>query len=450
MKKRYSTYIPYLSLIIDLFIINFSLLLLEDKNYLNTQFLVYINLFWIISSLITNTNKNYRYYNYFKILSLLAGQIILFVLGFFTYFSLFREGDVVHNQTKVLVTIIVTISVAHLIFFYLLKKYRSYGKNFRKIVVLGFDESTVELTDMFKNEKELGYQFLGFFTDNKTDATNFLGSLKQYENYVLNNNVDEIYCSLSELKNKQIKKIKKFAIRHKRKVKLIPNANELYNKNTVTEFYGDSLVVLNVKQLPFEFVENRIIKRIFDVFFSVFVCVFIISWLYPILWILIKLESKGPVIFKQKREGINGKEFLCYKFRSMRLNELYQGHTVKDDSRVTKLGRVLRKTSIDEIPQFFNVLLGDMSVVGPRPHMDIHSKKFDREVANYMERKSVKPGITGLAQISGYRGEIIKQADIINRVRFDVFYIENWSLMLDVKIIIKTILNILTGEEKAY
>ncbi len=411
---------------------------------------MYINLFWIISSLVTNSNKNYRYYNYFKILSLLVGQIILFVLGFFTYFSLFREGDVVHNQTKVLVTIIVTISVAHLIFFYLLKKYRSYGKNFRKVVVLGFDKSTVELTDMFKNEKELGYQFLGFFTDNKTDAANFLGSLKQYENYVLNNNVDEIYCSLSELKNKQIKKIKKFAIRHKKKVKLIPNANELYNKNTVTEFYGDSLVVLNVKQLPFELAENRIIKRIFDVFFSILVCVFIISWLYPILWILIKLESKGPVIFKQKREGIDGKEFLCYKFRSMRLNELCQGHTVKDDSRVTKLGRVLRKTSIDEIPQFFNVLLGDMSVVGPRPHMDVHSKKFDREVANYMERKSVKPGITGLAQISGYRGEIIKQADIINRVRFDVFYIENWSLMLDVKIIIKTILNIFKGEEKAY
>ncbi|WP_243643705.1 exopolysaccharide biosynthesis polyprenyl glycosylphosphotransferase [Tenacibaculum sp. M341] len=438
-------------LIIDLFLINLSLIILKDKEYLITEFLVYINLFWIVSSLITSFYKIYRHHNYFKILSLLVGQLLLFMLGFFTFFSLFREGDVVHNQTKVLVTIIVTISITHIIFFYLLKKYRSYGKNYRKVVVLGFDESTVELTDMFKNDKELGYQFLGFFSDKKNDTANFLGSLKQYENYVLNNNVDEIYCSLTELKNKQIKKIKKFAIRHKRKVKLIPNANELYNKNTVTEFYGDSLVVLNVKQLPFELIENRIIKRIFDVFFSILVCVFIISWLYPILWILIKLESKGPVIFKQEREGFNGKKFVCYKFRSMRINaEANQVHTTKNDQRITKTGAFIRKTSIDEIPQFFNVLFGSMSVVGPRPHLESLALEYQKDVDNYLERYAVKPGITGLAQISGYRGEIRKKSDIKNRVRLDIFYIENWSFLLDIKIIINTILNVFKGDENAY
>ncbi|WP_231970221.1 exopolysaccharide biosynthesis polyprenyl glycosylphosphotransferase [Tenacibaculum jejuense] len=431
--------------------INLSLIILKDKEYLITNFLVYINLFWIIASLTSGFYKIYRHHNYFKILSRLTGQLLLFILGFFSYFSLFREGEIVHNQTKVLVTIIVIISIVRILFFYLLKKYRSYGKNYRKVIVLGFDESTIKLAEMLKKEKELGYQFLGFFTNKKIETNDTLGTLKQYENYVLSNNIDEIYCSLTELKSKQIKKIKQFAIRHKRIVKLIPNANELYNKNITTEFYGDSLVILNVKKLPFDLIENRIIKRIFDILFSSFVCLFIISWLYPILWILIKIESRGPAIFKQGREGFNGDEFVCYKFRSMYVNkQANKVHATKNDSRITPIGAFLRKTSLDEIPQFFNVLLGNMSVVGPRPHLESLALEYQKDVDNYLERHAVKPGITGLAQISGYRGEIKKKSDIKNRVRLDIFYIENWSFMLDIKIVVSTVLNVFKGDENAY
>ncbi|WP_299713028.1 undecaprenyl-phosphate glucose phosphotransferase [uncultured Tenacibaculum sp.] len=453
MKKRYSTYIPIIFLLVDLLIINLSLYLIKDKEYLNSLFLIYINAFWCISSLVTQFYKIYRHYNYFKLLSSLTTHFLVFILGFFTFFTIFREGDVVNNQTKVLVTIISSITIAKLLSFYALKSYRRIGNNYRKVIILGADNSTKKLVEIFTTKKELGYQFLGSFSnrEHQQELGYLVGDLKSYENFVLNENIDEIYCSLTELKSKQIKKVKKFANQYNRTVKLIPNSNELYSKSVSTEYYDDGMLILNVKKLPFELLENRIIKRIFDLIFSLVICIFLVSWLYPVLWILIKLESRGPAIFKQEREGFNGKEFVCYKFRSMRINsEANEIHATKNDSRVTKIGAFIRKTSLDEIPQFFNVLLGDMSVVGPRPHMNLHSRKFDKEVSNYMKRKSVKPGITGLAQISGYRGEIKTQSDIVNRVRLDVFYIENWSLGLDIKIIIKTILNIFKGEDKAY
>jgi putative colanic acid biosynthesis UDP-glucose lipid carrier transferase len=210
-------------------------------------------------------------------------------------------------------------------------------------------------------------------------------------------------------------------------------------------------MVLNVQKLPFEFAENFYIKRIFDIIFSLFICFFILSWVIPILWILVKLESKGPLIFKQQREGINGDKFVCYKFRSMQLNAISENrHTAKNDHRVTKIGAFMRKTSIDELPQFFNVLFGEMSVVGPRPHVESLSIEYQKDVGDYLKRHIVKPGITGLAQVRGYRGEIKKKSDIKNRIRLDVFYIENWSFFLDLKIIIQTILNVFKGEEKAY
>lgn len=180
---------------------------------------------------------------------------------------------------------------------------------------------------------------------------------------------------------------------------------------------------------------------------------FILSWLTPLLFILIKLESKGPLFFKHKRNGINYKEFDCYKFRSLRENKEIKGtYVTQDDNRLTTIGKFLRKTSIDEIPQFYNVLKGDMSVVGPRPHMlsytDDYSKKIDKY--NFIFRHNVKPGVTGLAQIKGYRGEIKSDEDIINRIKYDNFYIENWSLVLDLKIIFQTVLNIFKGQKTAY
>lgn len=451
MKKRYSKYIRPLLLLFDILIINLVVYFIYDLEYLNRSFLLYINSFWVISSILSGFYKVYRHTSVYRLFTLLVTQLSIFMLGYFTYFGVFREGEVVHNQTNILVTISLGIIVFKFLSFYALKKYRSIGLNYRKTIVIGSDNTAKKLITVFKNKKELGYQFFGFFSDKKNTSEDFKGNLEYAKQFVLENQIDEIYCSLTELKSKEIKEFTKFASIHNRTIKLIPNANELYNKNLGAEFYNGSMLVLNVKKLPFEVVENKIIKRVFDIFFSIFIIIFLMSWLYPLLWLLIRIDSNGPAIFKQYREGINGKEFLCYKFRSMKINDLADKiHATKNDARVTKIGAFLRKTSLDELPQFFNVLLGDMSVVGPRPHLESLSLEYQKDVEDYLKRHAVKPGITGLAQVSGYRGEIKKKSDIKNRVRLDIFYIENWSFLLDVKIVFLTIFSVFKGDDKAY
>ena len=393
----------------------------------------------------------YRYTRFLSLIRLLGSQFLLFILGYFAYFGIFKEGVVVHNQFLILTSIIFSISAVKFLWLLFLKKYRAVGNNFRTTVVVGLDDSSKNIIKLFKSKSNLGYKYLGFFSRKDSENNECLGNLNGLFKYVTENSVDEIYCSLTSLKKNQIKEINKFAIEKNIVLKLIPNSSELYSKNQSIEYYDDALMVLNVNKLPFEFSENFYIKRIFDIFFSLFVCVFVLSWLWPILWFFVKFESKGPLLFKQGREGIKGKEFTCYKFRSMTLNkDADKVHATKNDARVTKVGAFLRKTSMDELPQFINVLFGDMSVVGPRPHLESLSLEYQKDVDDYLKRHIVKPGITGLAQVSGYRGEIKKAADIKNRVRLDIFYIENWSFFLDIKIIIKTVLNLFKGEEKAY
>lgn len=451
MKKRYSYLIKPLQIITDVLFINTIVYFIYDPQFLNSSFLSYISIFWIVTSYILGFYKVYRYTSLFKIISLLCKQFFIFTLGYFTYFAVFREGVVVHNQFIILSTILISISTVKFLWLILIKNYRSQGKNYRTTIVIGFDDSSKNIINIFKTKANLGYKYLGFFSNKTNKNKEYLGKLENVFKYASENKVDEMYCSLTSLSKDQIVGINKFAINKKIVLKLIPNSNDLYSKKQKTEYYDDGLLVLNVDKLPFEFAENFYIKRIFDIAFSLSICVFLLSWLAPILWILVKLESKGPLLFKQKREGINGKQFVCYKFRSMRINMLADKvHATKNDFRVTKIGAFLRKTSMDELPQFVNVLLGDMSVVGPRPHLESLSLEYQKEVDDYLKRHIVKPGITGLAQVSGYRGEIKNQSDIKNRIRFDIFYIENWSFYLDIKIIIKTIFNVFKGEEKAY
>ncbi len=280
----------------------------------------------------------------------------------------------------------------------------------------------------------------------KTRAVNFNSCF----NYILTEDIDEIYCSISELSNTQIAEVVDFADNNLKILKFIPDSKEIYSKKLKYEYY-DYIPILTLRTIPLEDSVNMIIKRFFDIVFSSFVIIFILSWLTPIIAILIKLESKGPVFFKQSRNGINYREFDCYKFRSMTPNDdahLYQA--TRGDQRVTKIGRFIRKTSIDELPQFYNVLFGEMSVVGPRPHMVSHANIYAKKIDKFMVRHFVKPGITGLAQISGFRGEVETDKDIIGRVKYDIFYIENWSLLLDIKIIAQTFLNAVKGDEKAY
>ncbi len=451
MKKRYSYLIKPLQLIIDVLFINGIIYFFDDQDYLNFYFLCYISIFWIVTSYFFDFYKVYRYSRPFRLLGLLLKQFLIFFLGYFTYFGVFSEGTVVDNQFVILVIITLSISSVKFIWLILLNKYRSFGNNSRTTIVVGFDDSSQNIIRLFKSKANLGYNYLGYFSSKVSKNKEYLGSLEDVFQYAIENIVDELYCSSTSLSKHQLREINKFAIAKNIVLKLIPNSNELYSKNQTAEYYDDGLLVLNVNKLPFEFSENIYIKRIFDILFSLMICIFLLSWLIPILWVLVKIESKGPLVFKQKREGFKGKEFICYKFRSMKINDLSDKiHASKNDVRITKIGAFLRKTSMDELPQFINVFFGDMSVVGPRPHVESLSLEYQQAVDDYLKRHIAKPGITGLAQVSGYRGEIKIESDIKNRVRLDIFYIENWSFFLDIKIIYKTISNVFKGEENAY
>lgn len=220
---------------------------------------------------------------------------------------------------------------------------------------------------------------------------------------------------------------------------------------TKTGSYSDYITVISQRTISLDESLHKIIKRFFDIVFSTVIIALILSWLIPVLAIIIKMDSKGPLFFVQKRNGLNKREFKCFKFRSMEINDLADIEQVsKNDKRITRVGKFIRKTSIDELPQFFNVLLGDMSVVGPRPHMVSHTNMYAERIDKFMVRHFIKPGITGLAQTKGFRGEVETDNDIINRVRYDIFYLEKWSLLLDLKIIFNTIYNTLKGDKKAY
>ena len=449
MKYRYSFLITPLQLVIDCLSIFMILYFVSDQEFYNFIFITYILSFWALSSVLTDYYKVLRFTKFLRLLNLTFRHFFIFILGFFTFFGIYKEGFVVHNQFLILTSILLTTFSLKIIFYFSLKWYRNLGKNFRKVVVIGVDDSSKKIISLFNQNKTLGYKYLGYFT-NKVN-TDKLGTIEDSFQFILDNTVDEIYCSLKELNTTTVAKIRSFSNSNNIILKLIPDSNKLYSKNQNIEFYDDTLVVLNVKKLPFEFSENYIIKRTFDIIFSIIVCLFILTWLIPILWIFIKIESKGPLIFSQKREGLDGRKFVCYKFRSMKLNTMSDKvHAVENDIRVTRIGSFIRKTSIDELPQFLNVIKGDMSVVGPRPHLPSLSSEYQKDVDDYFKRHAVKPGITGLAQVSGYRGEIKKRSDIKNRVRLDIFYIENWSFLLDIKIILMTVFNVFKGEENAY
>ncbi len=321
-----------------------------------------------------------------------------------------------------------------------------FGGNFRTVVLLGNNKSINPLRCFFMENPDYGYQLMKVF-----DLENHKKlKINECLSFVLENKIDEIYCSMSDLSNKQISNIIYFADNNLKTLKFIPDEKQILSRNFTFEYY-DYIPVISLRTILLDETLNKGIKRVFDFLFSAVIIVGVLSWLTPILAIIIKRESKGPLFFVQKRNGLNYKEFNCYKFRSMELNDQADLHQVsKNDIRVTKIGKLMRKTSIDELPQFFNVLLGEMSVVGPRPHMVSHTNIYALRIDKFMVRHFVKPGITGLAQTKGFRGEVEREADIINRVKYDIFYMENWSILLDIKIIFSTIFNILKGDKKAY
>ncbi|UMB54368.1 undecaprenyl-phosphate glucose phosphotransferase [Lutibacter sp. A64] len=324
----------------------------------------------------------------------------------------------------------------------MLKSYRRGGKNYRTVAILGFNAKVEQLIQKVLLPPENGYKIKSIFSD-EAPSKEFLayhkGNDEALFSYLETEEIDELFISLPTTKSYLLNKYVAYADNNLMRVHIMPNfSGYLFQKFYIS--YINNIATLRLRDEPLESLSNRIIKRLFDIVFSLFVLIFIGIWLFPLLALLIKLNSKGPVFFSQMRSGKDGEAFKCYKFRSMTVNaEADAKQATRNDARVTSIGRILRKTSLDELPQFYNVLLGNMSVVGPRPHMLKHTESYRKVVHKFMVRHFAKPGITGWAQVTGYRGETKKVQDMANRAEADIWYIENWTLFLDIKIIFLTV-----------
>ncbi|WP_025743751.1 undecaprenyl-phosphate glucose phosphotransferase [Aquimarina pacifica] len=441
---RYSAYIKPLFCLVDLFIINVTIFLFQTNMEQKLLFLGYISILWIFLSI---KNGFYDIKRFSKLVQILASsirQFLIFSLILYAFIGFFRQPDISRLEMgKYLLAIIVLVTFGKLVFLYLLSKYRVFGGNIRKVVVIGDNKKTDQLIKIFKEKPDFGYKFLKKFCVEKHTF-----NLDACFDYIVENEIDEVYCSIAELSNDQLQDIVNFTENNLKILKFIPDNKDIFTKKLIFNYY-EYIPVLSFREIPLEDSINKFTKRTFDILLSLFVLVGILSWMTPLIAILIQLESKGPVFFKQRRNGLDYREFYCYKYRSMKPNNNVNQAT-KGDVRVTRVGKFIRRTSIDELPQFLNVLKGEMSVVGPRPHMVKHNEDFAQRVDKFMVRHFVKPGITGLAQVSGFRGEIETNKDIVNRVKYDIFYVENWSLLLDIKITILTAINAIRGEDKAY
>lgn len=334
-----------------------------------------------------------------------------------------------------------------------LKLYRRKGYNFKRVVIVGAGKNGMELYQVMKDDLSYGFNVCGFFDDNvalKEALPNYLGNTDEVEDYVLAHDIDEIYCTLPGTNDGKIVRLLNFAEKHMVRFYIVPEFYRNVKKSMVMEVM-ESIPLLTIRREPLQSMYNRFLKRTFDLLFSTLVLLTIYPILYVVLGLLIKLSSPGPILFKQKRTGLYGRDFECFKFRTMRVNaEADTVQAVKDDPRKTRIGNFLRKSNLDEFPQFVNVFLGDMSVVGPRPHMLKHTEQYSALIDKYMVRHLVKPGVTGWAQVTGYRGETKTLEQMEGRVKRDVWYIENWTFFLDLKIIVVTVLNMFKGEKNAY
>ena len=323
----------------------------------------------------------------------------------------------------------------------------------KNVVVLGYNDVSKRLIDYFQKETKL-VKLSGCFDDSgKITDTNKLpifNDLQDCMRFVKEHEVTEIYSTLIPEHYPYLYELAKEAEREFVYFKFVPDYNIFVNRNIYVDFLND-IPVLSLRKEPLEDTGNRIKKRTLDVIVSTLVIIFLLSWLVPLIALLIKLDSKGPVFFIQLRSGKNNQPFRCLKFRSLRVNDQADSIQVsRNDNRITRLGRIMRKTNIDELPQVFNIFLGDMSLVGPRPHMLKHTEQFSELYKEYMIRHFVKPGLTGWAQVNGFRGEIKDNEFLKKRVEYDTWYMENWSLFLDLKIIFLTIVVTVKGDKNAF
>lgn len=440
--------IQFIFLFLDLIILNTVILflgwvrldiILRDYHE-SSIYLLISNLALLLTYIIFVRNNLYMrdtYASRVKILSVKTLNLTL-ILGFLTAFLLPRQYSP-YFLFQCIGLFFLCELVLFKILYAVLKYRRSKGLHINRVLIVGEDENTNRLKNMIEANPLMGYQFAGFVSNN-SNKPDWVGNPAQLAQLIKKYQIQMVFVSTSWFAEQQ-KKRKYIEICSSMCIQLRFATTDPLEAYTLTGKESlDNIILTNPLEMPLNYWNRRLWKRLADIFISSVAIIFIFSWLFPILAVLIKLSSKGPVFFVQKRTGLNKKTFNCIKFRSMQVNnEANSMQARRNDSRITHIGRFMRKTNLDELPQFFNVFMGQMSVVGPRPHMLRHTGHYSKLIDQYLTRHYVKPGVTGWAQVNGYRGETDELWKMQKRVDYDMDYIENWNFWWDLVIIWKTI-----------
>ena len=452
-KIRYSRYFKIVFILLDVIVITGVFLYFFMRNNevrydqnvweQNALSIILLTLFWILLSGRTKLYSVARNITYTIYLERLVTHIFIFIFGVILLAKVSNNDFLKLDRFYIAIALFLLLFFINSLVFFTLKYLRAKGINYQNIMFLNDDPATEILRNILTERKDYGFRIFEF-----PDNEEF--SYKKLVDFWKENGIHTLYLSSLRFQNQQEQEILRLAERHKVRISLIPSIA----KNNFFQYdlgYIEMQPVLIRSKFPLDFLTNIIIKRTFDIIFAILILGLICTWLFPLIAILIKLDSKGSVFFLQKRYGFHDKVFRCIKFRTMYEND---GSTTKttqeNDKRVTKIGRFLRKTSLDEMPQFLNVLLGEMSVVGPRPHMLLVDDFYKLKIGKYSIRSLVKPGITGLAQVNGLRGNTgDMEIKMKKRILADAFYVKNWSISLDLVIIFKTIFLVIGGDKNA-
>lgn len=423
-----------------------------------------LNFIWYFTSTIINFYDDfitrlfaYQVVNIIKSVIVQALASVLFI--FLLKENLFTRNFIVYYS----VFLFLFISFRSLTFRTVMKRIRQRGKNIRNLLIIGTGEVARNFRKLLRENPDFGYNFIGFLDKDNSDSrelipeisSELIGSYNQLEEILMEKKVEEIVIALPDYEPFLLDNIIRICNRNAVRIHIIPDYFRYVSKRFRISMI-ENFPIITSRNEPLDEIQWKFVKRTFDIIFSLVVTLLLLSYLIPLIALLTKLTSKGPVFFVQDRIGVRNKKFKCYKFRTLKENITSDKEFLpvyKDDPRVTPVGNLLRKSNLDELPQFINVLKGDMSVVGPRPHAIPYDDKYGQIIEEIKLRHSVKPGITGWAQAHGLRGDVEDEEEnrirTIKRIEYDLWYIENWSFWLDIQIIFLTIWRMIKGETKA-
>jgi len=436
---RFNTFFPLLFITSEFIIIYLVTKLMHYLTF--AEWSIYNTLiisFWILLSIYTKAFNIGRGVSYLTTIKS-AFKSVFVLFSTISIVSLFLNLYEFTMTSIGLALLFFTLSITlgRLLIHAILDKYRAYGGNIKNVAIIGSDKKGIEFYKTIVQNLHLGIRSKGIYANSLKPNISipYLGTIKDFYNN--SGNIDEIYIS-DDISKKLKKELIQFSDLNLIKVRILPDLINYEFKN----FFISKLInipVIEVNQLPLDLWYNKILKRSFDILISSIVIIFVLSWMIPLIGIMIKLQSKGPILFTQSRHGIAGSTFKCFKFRSMVVNSKSDRvFADNNDKRLTRFGKILRISALDEMPQFINVFLGDMSIIGPRPHPILLNNKYSEKIEKFGKRHEFRPGITGLAQISGFRGKIKNYHDMSSRVKLDRYYFKNWSLYLDFKIFFHT------------